>query len=91
MSTFADCDFGYFGFDCNGTCHCALNLACDPVNGKCPEGCEEGYVGPTCSVAKKPQGNVIEHNLNKMSSFLLLLNCPCTIDCMHVKVFHFIM
>ena len=55
----ADCDFGEFGFDCRGTCHCAGNMTCDSVNGTCPEGCEQGYDGPTCSTAVAQKGIVL--------------------------------
>ena len=41
---------GRFGVGCIGTCYCAGNIPCDPVDGTCPAGCEQGYEGQTCSV-----------------------------------------
>ena len=39
-----------FADGCNSTCHCADNALCDPVTGKCPGDCEDGWRGESCSV-----------------------------------------
>ncbi|CAC5396939.1 unnamed protein product [Mytilus coruscus] len=33
----AECPFGKFGKDCNGTCDCSNDVTCDVINGKCSE------------------------------------------------------
>lgn len=47
---YAECEFGFFGFNCTETCHCnATNTAnCSPVNGTCT--CLPGWTGNNCSV-----------------------------------------
>ncbi|KAK7094764.1 receptor-type tyrosine-protein phosphatase kappa-like [Littorina saxatilis] len=40
------CPDGQFGVDCNGTCHCLDNPACDHVMGTCTGKCQKGYYKP---------------------------------------------
>ena len=44
-----ECPSGRWGFACQGSCHCAGNLPCDPVTGICSNGkCDAGWEGDLC-------------------------------------------
>ena len=49
------CDSRRFGVGCKGICYCAASVPCDPVNGTCPSGCEQGFEGQTCSAVAMPE------------------------------------
>ena len=47
------CLAGWFGVDCNQTCHChELTEDCQITSGSCESGCAQNFTGDTC------QGNV---------------------------------
>lgn len=54
---FPECSPGTFGENCNGQCRCDGGSPCDPVSGRCPGECEEGYEGETCSMKSKGYNN----------------------------------
>lgn len=44
-----DCESGFYGFECNGTCgHCLDINQCSIINGTCLTGCDPGYEGSLC-------------------------------------------
>lgn len=46
---FKACPFGMFGGKCSQICgRCLSNVTCNPVNGKCSGGCDEGCMGSYC-------------------------------------------
>lgn len=49
-----ECSFGLYGIDCMERCseHCKYNEPCDHVNGVCPKGCQDGYIGNQCDKCK---------------------------------------
>ncbi|KAF4528994.1 hypothetical protein B566_EDAN017032, partial [Ephemera danica] len=44
------CDDGYYGNGCWKNCSekCKDKKTCDPINGHCPNGCVEGFIGEKC-------------------------------------------
>ncbi|KAF4525110.1 hypothetical protein B566_EDAN006333, partial [Ephemera danica] len=44
------CDVGYYGIGCWRKCSekCKDEETCDSINGQCPNGCEEGFIGEKC-------------------------------------------
>lgn len=51
---FIKCLDGQFGFGCMQHCigHCVNNESCHHVNGECPKGCQDGFVGKHCNNCK---------------------------------------
>lgn len=49
-----ECSYGFFGINCSETCNdnCKNNTTCDPINGVCLNGCEDGYIGTHCNNCK---------------------------------------
>ncbi|CAL1532190.1 unnamed protein product [Lymnaea stagnalis] len=41
----------WFGAVCQYKCHCKNNVACNVINGDCPNGCDIGWFGPACQYA----------------------------------------
>lgn len=50
-----ECSYGQFGFNCSERCfgHCINNESCHHVNGVCPRGCLDGFIGEDCNNCKK--------------------------------------
>nr|XP_054764133.1 uncharacterized protein LOC129270827 [Lytechinus pictus] len=44
------CQEKRFGVDCILDCHCSQESLCNPYNGSCSAGCENGWSGPSCQV-----------------------------------------
>lgn len=49
-----ECPSGQYGLDCSERCsgYCTNNEPCDYVNGICPSGCQDGYIGTHCNNGK---------------------------------------
>ena len=46
-----ECDKGNFGQNCYSPCHCLNDIACDHINGSCPDSvCAPGWMGDNCSI-----------------------------------------
>ena len=44
MHILVECTPGSFGYNCSKSCgHCLGTSACDPVEGRCINGCEPGW------------------------------------------------
>lgn len=50
-----ECTPMYFGLDCKERCssHCKNNEPCNHVSGRCPGGCQDGYIDEYCNSCKK--------------------------------------
>ena len=49
MYLFEECPSGFYGEECDARCYCKEGT-CDPISGlNCSGGCEEDYMGDTCS------------------------------------------
>lgn len=47
-----ECNNGTFGINCSTKCYCADKVPCDKVTGRCPAGCEGGYMGDHCEIGE---------------------------------------
>ena len=46
-----DCEYGYYGADCNQTCgNCSGASQCDRASGECAYGCMPGYYSTLCNI-----------------------------------------
>ena len=43
---------GTWGVGCANTCGVCLSGTCDPVDGSCTGGCQDGYTGNNCNQGK---------------------------------------
>lgn len=50
QKNFAECQQGYYGRDCTGSCsvNCYITSRCDRFTGFCTRGCKSGWAGNTC-------------------------------------------
>ncbi|KAL4230214.1 hypothetical protein ACF0H5_010599 [Mactra antiquata] len=49
VRVFGECPVGTYGEQCEGTCNCADNVACNEITGICPDGCQPGWTGNQCN------------------------------------------
>ena len=48
------CSSGTYGYNCAESCgHCFGRSACDPVYGRCSNGCDPGWQPPNCNTCKQ--------------------------------------
>ena len=66
-----ECSLGTYGKNCTKKCseYCLHNKPCNPIDGACTDGCQNGYIGDICNTCKK----ISKINCNQFASFTLYL------------------
>ncbi|KAK6179332.1 hypothetical protein SNE40_011719 [Patella caerulea] len=58
-----DCVSGMYGTKCDLVCsgrHCLHQSSCNPSNGSCDDGCEDGYIGIDCTYTQPQAGEQLQ-------------------------------
>ena len=52
---FVECSPGTYGYNCSKSCgHCLGTSECDPIDGRCINGCEPGWQPtPQCDIGRR--------------------------------------
>ena len=60
------CTSGFYGHNCLGECaHCLGTSACDPVDGRCTNGCEPGWQTDKCDISEQHCICIIFFNISQ--------------------------
>lgn len=80
-----ECESNYFGLDCKERCisHCKNSEPCNHVSGRCPDGCQDGFMDEYCNSCKKPALSLMTfYTLNCLFLQNTVISCKSfTIQC----------
>ena len=68
------CDEGIWGVGCREQCHCRDQDVCDHVNGTCPNGCPDVYIGATCQQLSLRESGITIRSVGKIITVTIQYN-----------------